>query len=334
MLMAKPSPNSNFNSLSGVSVHDTQNPAIARYRDLWHSRPKTCTPGSFPLHLDLEITSRCNLKCTFCDKLPVLGTDQIGDMDLKLFQHIIDQGTESGLASIKLSYRGEPLLHPKIAEMVSYAKSRGILDVYFNSNGMLLTNTKAQSLIDAGLDRISISIEGTNPAAFEAARRGARFEKIKNNVRELVRLRDANRLAHPKVRIQTVSLPGIDLDEYAEYWGPFCDETAAIDYKDCEKVPDMLVHEGFACPQLWQRMTIEWNGIIHPCNNDDTGRFALGNASSQDLQSLWLSPKVQEARELHQEGKSHMVEACRVCPWRATQIAKLCGGNLTQHQNM
>ena len=107
-----------------------------------------------------------------------------------------------GLCGMKLSYRGEPLLHPRIADMVAYAKDHGVLDIYFNTNAMLLTEKKAKALIAARLNRISISVEGTDPVAFERERVGARFEKIKENVGRLKRLREEAGTEFPKIRIQ------------------------------------------------------------------------------------------------------------------------------------
>ena len=278
---------------------------------------------SFPIHLDIEATNRCNLKCIFCDKLPYLSPDEFGDIEYGLFTRIIDEGSDRGLCSIKLSYRGEPLLHRKLPDMIAYARNKGILDIYFNTNGMLLNEAKSRALIEAGLMRISISIEGTDKAAFEKARIGARFDQIKRNAELLLNLRETMKVDFPKVRIQTVALPGIDLEKYGSYWSPYCDETAAIDYKKAEKRNETLVAPDWACPQLWQRMTIEWDGRIMPCNNDDYRTLSPGNVNDRTVFDCWHDPVVKIARELHMAGRSHEVKSCNGCPWRTTQVLKM-----------
>ncbi|MFC1823056.1 radical SAM/SPASM domain-containing protein [Thermodesulfobacteriota bacterium] len=322
--MIQPVPNANFISLGGISVNESADPKYLEYRRQWIENPKYFILRDFPIHLDIEITNRCNLKCTFCDKLPYISRDQTGDMDFELYKRIIDEGKEYELCSVKLSYRGESLLHPKVAEMVQYAKKKGIIDIYFNTNGMLLTEKMVLRLIDAGLDRISVSVEGTDPVAFERARCGAKFDRILKNVDRLLELRSQNGTKHPKVRIQTVALPSIDLAEYAEYWLPHCDEVAAIDYKEADVVKrnKCLEDSDWACPQLWQRMTIEWDGAVIPCNNDDYRLLSPGNANGKSIHDCWHDPAVQIARELHKKGKSHLVEACNGCPWRTTQILR------------
>lgn len=315
--------NANFTALGGASPHDRQDPAYQEYRRRWTEYPARFHTAAFPIHLDLEATSRCNLRCTFCDKLPLLGPEGLGDMDFGLFTRILDEAGAHGLASLKLSYRGEPLLHPRLADMVAYAKGKGVLDVYCNTNGMLLTEAKARALIEAGLDRISVSVEGTDPVAFERERVGARFDVVMRRLDDLLALRERLGVAHPRVRVQTVRLPGLDLEAYARFWSAHADETAAVDFKIVEDRRTALVHDGFACPQLWQRMTVEWDGTVLACNNDDFRRLSPGNAARRSIRDCWLDPDVVRARELHQQGRSHEVAACDGCPWRTTQIQKL-----------
>jgi radical SAM protein with 4Fe4S-binding SPASM domain len=322
--MIQPVPNANFAFLGGKSVNESDDFKYLEYRRQWMENPKGFILRDFPIHLDIEITNRCNLKCTFCDKLPYLTRDQIGDMDFELYKRIIDEGKANDLCSVKLSYRGESLLHPEVAEMVQYAKNSGVIDIYFNTNGMLLTEKMICSLMDAGLDRISVSVEGTDPAAFEGARRGAKFGIILKNIDLLMELRVRNGVEHPKLRVQTVALPSIDLKKYAEFWLPHCDEVAAIDYKEGEvlKRNKSLDESDWACPQLWQRMTVEWDGTVIPCNNDDYRLLSPGNVTEKTILDCWHDLAVQNTRGLHKKGESYLVEACNGCPWRTTQVLK------------
>lgn len=315
-------PNANLCILGGISVHDNQSLKYQEYRRGWEEYPSKFILRDFPMHLDIEITSRCNLKCTFCDKLPLLTNDKLGYMDLALYQKIIDEGSENQLWGVKLSYRGEPLLHRDIAEMVRYATQKGILDIYFNTNGMLLSREMSEKLIDAGLHRISVSVDGADPSAFEKERIGAKFDVIQKNIGTLIELRKKRGVNYPKVRVQTVHFPGLDLNAYRSYWESRCDEVAAVDYKDETSRVEGIIYD-WACPQLWQRMTIEWDGTILPCNNDDFRLLSTGNAKEKTVYECWHDKKARDARDLHQKGESHKVKACDGCPWRTAQIRKL-----------
>ncbi|MFA5112380.1 MAG: radical SAM protein [Desulfobaccales bacterium] len=318
--MVKATANSNFYFLGGEPSHESQDSEYQEYRRCWRENPANFIVRDFPLHLDVEISSRCNLRCTFCDKLPLLAKDQLGDMDYPLYQKILDECHGGRLWGLKLSYRGEPLLHPRVVEMVAYAKARGVLDVYFNTNGMLLTPEMSRGLMDAGLDRISVSVEGTDPVAFERERRGAKFHRILENLDQLISLRTQKGCTKPRVRVQTVKFPGLDLEEYSRFWSAHADEVAAIDYKDSTHRVKDLVNPHWACPQLWQRLTIEWTGAVMPCNNDDYRLLCMGNARDRSIASCWHDPLVEQARTLHRRGLSQQVEACNGCPWRTAQI--------------
>ena len=321
--MAVTKPDENFHSLGGISVHSNDSQRYREYRRCWKEYPTEHVVRDFPMHLDVEITNRCNLRCTFCDKLPLLKPHQMGDMDFGLFKKILDEGEEHGLWGLKLSYRGEPMLHRKIAAMVGYANKRGVLDIYFNTNGMLLSEYKAKELIDAGLTRISVSIEGTDAAVFERERKGAKLETIVRNVDRLINIRDRGGYLYPKVRIQTVLFPDLDVTAYRDHWASHCDEVAAVDYKDVSVRRTCYIRRDWACPQLWQRMTIEWDGTVMPCNNDDTRSLSPGNVKTKTVMNCWHDPLVKRARELHEKGLSHTLEACDGCPWRTAQIEKI-----------
>ncbi|MBF0482366.1 MAG: radical SAM protein [Desulfovibrionaceae bacterium] len=319
----KPAPNANFTSL-GTKTPGPDSPRYLEYRRQWMENPETFHLRDFPLHLDLEATNRCNLDCVFCDKRPALSGAALGDMDFSLFARILDEAAEHELYGVKFSYRGEPLLHPRLIEMVAYAKRKGALDVYFNTNAMLLDETAARGMIDAGLDRISISVEGVDPAAYEAGRRGARFSLLTKNLTALVNLRDALGSVTPRVRVQTVKLPGLDLDEYSRFWLTMADEAGAVDFNDVRNRRKGLAAP-FACPQLWQRMTVTWDGDVMPCNNDDLKLLSPGSAATRSIRDCWLDPTVQKAREIHRRLASHELAACDGCPWRTTQIEKAEG---------
>lgn len=312
----------NFNSLFGNVNPDTISDAYTEYRKFWVEFPKRHIVRNFPMHLDIEANNTCNLRCTFCDKLPNIRKDSIGYMDMELFKKIIDEGVAYQLWGIKLSYRGEPLLHKDIVKMVSYAKSAGILDVYFNTNGMLLNKGIVQQLIDAGLDRISVSIEGTDPEAFEKERVGANFEVILNNIKLLRSIRQENKSAIPKIRVQSVWLQTLDVQKYREFWASFADEVAVIDFKDESRRKTGIISDEWSCPQLYQRMTIEWDGSVFGCNNDDKRKLYMGNVMTRSIYDCWHDSRLTQARDAHKAGKSHTVESCDGCPWRTSQIEK------------
>jgi len=305
---------------------DRKDDIFREYRRKWEEWPRKSYIGDFPLHLDVEVSSVCNLRCKFCEtNYEKVGT-VYGYMDFDLFKKIIDEGAEYGLYAIKLNSgaRGEPLLNKNIIRMVEYAKKKGIIDVYMNTNAVLLTQELGGKLIEAGLDRISISFEGTEPDIYERYRVGAKFDKVRRNILEFIKLRNRMNFEIPKIRIQTVATPELlpEIKEYGEYWSKLVDEVAFIDFKDYSNKKKDLISD-WVCPYLWQRMMITWDGTISVCGFDYTDEHKLGNVKTDSIRKAWGGEEMGRIRKLHIEGKAHTIPICNGCPFRTTEILKL-----------
>jgi len=322
--------NNNFHTATEKTVFDVKSDRkFHEYRRMWKENPEKFIVGKFPLHLDIESVSVCNLKCPFCATTHKRwGNEKHGYMDYALYKKIIDEGVESGLCAIKLSLRGEPLLHPKLVRMVEYAKEKGVMDVYFNTNAILLTEEKFGKLVDARLDRISISIEGFNKETYEKFRVGASFERLFDNVSKLITIRNRKKVLLPQIRIQTVLLDELkdEFVEYVNFWKNFADEVSYLDAREetiNNKPSDKIAN--WACPFLWQRMTILWDGTILPClmhGISDFSSMVLGNAVDYSIRDLWNGDKERQLRDLHKKGLSHTIHACQQCSYREMEIEK------------
>ena len=83
------------------------------------------------------------------------------------------------------------------------------------------------------------------------------------------------------------------------------------------------VHYPWACPQLWQRMAVWWDGTILPCNHDDEGLLTMGNIRESSIKEAWNSEKLKKIREKHRQGRSGHIPACDGCYLRDSEIDKL-----------
>lgn len=316
--------NSNFHRVAGEDLFERRDERYMEYRRKWKEWPETFHVGEFPLFLDVEVTSACNLKCPFCATTYRGGLIKKGFMQFDLLKGIIDEGAANNLYGVKFNIRGEPLLHPQIHDFVGYAKKKGLVDVYFNSNAMLLTDEIANRLIDAGLDRISISFEGFTKEIYERHRVGANYETVLSNIEGLQSLKKKLGVSHPKVRVQTVMLPDIQpvFEQYREFWSARADEVAFLDFKDMKAKKKGMSYP-WACSQIWQRMAIWWDGTILPCNHDDDALLALGRFGDITISEAWHSERLNAIRAAHTKGTAHEIPACDGCYLRDSEILKL-----------
>lgn len=329
--MVRIQPNANFHSVTKKTVFDfRKDKEFLEYRRRWYEFPTNFIVDRFPIHLDIETTNVCNLYCPFCaTTFKNWGPHKKGFLSLTLFKRIIDEGIEHGLCSVKLSFRGEPLLHPEITKMVAYAKKRGVMDVYFNTNATGLNEDRINQLIDSGLDRISISFEGIGKEVYQRYRVGANYESVVDNIKRLRQTRDKRNSPHPKIRIQTVLFPELkeSFTEYVKFWQEIVDE---VSYLDARKEALKDDHRGqqadWACPFLWQRMVILWDGTLLPCLMHGVANFdsmSLGKIPNVSIRAQWRSEKVNFYRKLHMTAQAHKIEACDCCSYRAMELDKM-----------
>lgn len=317
-----------YKNVAGKSLFESDDPVFMEYRKRWREQPLQFRQGDFPLFIDIEVTNACNLRCNFCATTYLDTKREL--ISPEMVYKVLEEGRSNGLYGVKFNDRGEPMLHPNLIDFVKYAKGCGLIDVYFNTNAVLLTEDRAEEIIDSGLDRISISFEGYNAEFYEKRRINAKFEVVVNNVRNLWKMRQKKRAKKPLIRIQSVLLPEINdilneyLDKYKEFWGPYVDEIAVIEYKE-ESSPSLRTKGcayPWACHQLWQRTVVWCDGKILPCNEDEMGLLSLGDIRSMSIKEAWNSKAMSELRNRHRKGEAHLLPACDRCYLRATQIEK------------
>ena len=310
--------------LAGEDILCSDDTSFIEYRRKWDENPKNLEAGGFPLHLDIEVTSSCNLKCPFC--ATTYSKFNNGYMKWETAKKILDEAGEKGLYACKFNFRGEPLLHKELGRFIKYAKDKGIIDVFFNTNAVFLTEEKAKMLIDTGLDRLTISFEGFDKTVYERNRVGANFEEVVANVERLRSLRDKLGVSKPKIRVQTVLIPELKdcMDNYVAFWEDRVDQ---VSYNDMEPSVDTVlqrikqVKSTWICPFLYQRMTIMWDGTITACKNDYNGKLALGNVNHDALEKCWIH-SLKTLREQHRKGFAHEIQACRECPLRLSELTE------------
>ena len=159
-----------------------------------------------PMCVDIEVAAICDLACPFCYRQSIATPDKV--MSLDLFHTIIDQCIDIGVPSVKLNWRGEPLLNPKLPEMIKYAKNKGILEVIINTNATTLDKKTSLAIIDAGLDLMIYSFDGGSKETYEKMRPGRfennYFENVYENIRLFSELRDEKKAIFPRTKIQMI----------------------------------------------------------------------------------------------------------------------------------
>lgn len=151
----------------------------------------------------LEPTNSCNLNCRTC--IRNAWNEPLGRMSMQVFEYIL-AGLKGYSPAPEISFGGlgEPLFHEGIIAMVRQAKALGAR-VELITNGTLLSETRSRGLIQSGLDRLWVSIDGARPESYTDVRLGAELPLVIENLTRFRRLRSSG-LHKPEIGIAFVAM--------------------------------------------------------------------------------------------------------------------------------
>ena len=277
----------------------------------------------------MEPTNLCNLRCPMCPRTSLMKREK-GLMDLSLFKRIVDE-SKGRTEFMYIDNMGDPIMHPKICEMVEYASKSGIR-MLLGTNGAFLNKDLANRLLHTGLDLIELSIDAATSPTYEKVRGGKNYEKILNNVINFAKTKQSASSKKPLDILQFIRTI-FNAHEEEEFYQKF----KGIGYnfmafRDChdwggnipgygvklnpeqkDRSEPTTLHVVRPCRVLWDQITVLWNGDVTPCFNDFDGKSIIGNVNKMSIAEIWNSPEMIQIRKHHLSGNYKKVEFCKYC---------------------
>lgn len=237
-----------------------------------------------------------------------------GMMEFSLIKKIIRE-IAGNIYSLRLSWIGEPLLHNRLIDAVKLAKDFGIKEVSFLTNGYRLNQTYFERLVRAGIDHITISIDGMDEV-YNSIRKPLVFEETLDKIKKIKNYKVKNNLDKPVIKIQGV-WPAISKNPERFYntFAPLVDLIAfnpLIDYLHNDN--NIIYEDNFTCPQHYQRIVIGSNGKATMCSSDDFMDVEIGDANKQTIYEMWHGKEFEKVREIHQDDNGfRKIKPCKNC---------------------
>ena len=234
-------------------------------------------------------------------------------MDASLFRSVIGQ-LSPYLSYLSLYFQGEPFLNSGFFDSIQYARSKKIY-VSTSTNGHFLTPGNAESIIKSGLNRLIISLDGTDQESYASYRVGGNFEKVTEGIRQLVKIKKELNSRTPSIVIQFLVLKTnqhqikeikhlgkqlrvdkvviktaqfnhfqngnplmSDIPEYSRY--SLTNSPAQYQIKN---------HLPNACFRMWSGCVFTWDGKVVPCCFDKDASYTLGNMQKESFHEIWRS---------------------------------------------
>ncbi len=282
-------------------------------------------PLRTPYSVHIDPCSLCNLKCKFCfqsDEETITKKGLVrGMMAFSLFTKIVDDLADfpDKVKKVKIGLIGEPTIHPYLAEMIDYVKQKQVAEVVeMFTNATLLNAERSFKYIDAGIDRINISIEGLDAEGYEQMT-GVKvdMENLLSNIRFLYGIRK-----NCKIYIKTITQ---EKDKFYDMFGNFCDEifveNIVPQWTDANKFP--LGTKGMygqpikdwkeVCPFPFMYMHYNHDGTASGCTLDWAKEVLIGDANNETALEIWNGHKLKDLRLKMLEGKRKEIPFCDKC---------------------
>jgi radical SAM protein with 4Fe4S-binding SPASM domain len=268
--------------------------------------------NALPFSLSIEPTTACNLGCPECPSGLKQFTRPTGKLSHKLHEKILDD-VKNSVFYINYYFQGEPFLHPEFLELIRAAKKRKIYTAT-STNAHFIDEKKAEEIVESGLDRLIISLDGLTQKSYEQYRINGNLEnvleatkllvlaksKLKSktphlifqflavsaNEQDIPQLFDkAKELKVDEVRVKTAQFYSFENgnplmpknEKYSRY-------TLGLDGK--YRLKNKLKNE---CWRMWSGSVITWDGKTVPCCFDKDALHQLGDLSSSSFKEIWQS---------------------------------------------
>ena len=288
-----------------------------------------------PTSLSIEPTTSCNLRCPECPSGLRSFTRPTGMLNVDDACQWIDE-LAPWLTYVNLYFQGEPLLHPKLELLMAQCHRHGIYSST-STNAHHLTEAKCQALIDAGLSRLIVSIDGLTQETYASYRVGGTLSKVMEGTRNMVEAkRQRGRGPHLVWQFLVVGpneheLP--DLLEAASACGvdeveiktaqlddpqdghPLLTEAAAHRRYDRDPITGQWTLRNAledACWRMWQGAVITWDGQVVPCCFDKDAHHAMGSLHDMGLNDIWHSERYAQFRSTLFQDRSG-ISMCTNC---------------------
>lgn len=300
-------------------------------------------PLDTPFSVHIDVCSLCNFTCTFCFQNDKQGMKEAGVswgmMDLDVFKSCVDDLRKfpQKIKKIKIGNHGEPTMHPDLPQMIKYAREANVADVVeIFTNGSRLNPRLNQELVDSGLQRMNISVEGLTVESYKRiAGYKIDYEQFIANIRDLYNRKTSDLSLYIKVVDHAVvkSEPGrptIDLTQveknyFFDTFGEISDEMSIENVVPqwAETDQNELTDTGMygqkietlkeVCPFPFMYLHVNSDGSVAGCTLDWARKVLVGNKEKHDLYEVWNGELMRDLRLKMLKGQRNEIPMCNTC---------------------
>lgn len=295
---------------------------------------KNVLPLDTPYVVQIFPIYACNFKCGYCiysvDRKDRYFISDKSMMKLELYKKCVDEMAyfPNKIKVLRFVGIGEPLLHKNIAEMIKYTKEKEIANtVEMLTNASRLTHDMTHSIVEAGLDRLVVSLQGVNKEKYkDVAEFDVDMDEFISNLKYFY---ENKKNTHVYIKIVDVALDNKEEEKlFYEMFGDICDTMAientvpihtGVNFEDviAEKETELTqfglpIEDVKVCPQPFFHMQINPDGKVVPCYSFEYPEI-LGDCNEQSVTEIWNSKAFNNFRLRMLDGVKKASKVCEEC---------------------
>ena len=293
---------------------------------------ETVIPLSVPFIIFVDPSDECNFQCKFCPTGDRVLMKNVGrsfkTMNFELYKKIIDDicEFERPIKVLRLYKDGEPLLNPRFAEMLRYAKEKKCSErIDTTTNASLLNPKRNLAIIEAGINRINISIDGVNENQYsEFSSYNIDYNKLVENIRHLYENRKNCEII---IKINGVTISDDDKKKFYEIFGDIADgvyiehimscwpefELKGVEVNQEFGIYGQKINEVQVCPYIFYSFSINSDGLASACFLDWSRKLIIGDVKTESVKDIWNGEKLFNYQKMFLEKKRKEHPVCGNC---------------------
>jgi pyruvate-formate lyase-activating enzyme len=262
-------------------------------------------PGP-PDHLLIQTVTGCNGRCRFCPNRRTRRVVPAGRrMEWDLFRAVVDQCLALGVRRFSVYLMNEPMLDPELPQRIAYIAARIRKPQYVKivSNGSLLTERMARGLLDAGLDKLKLSVQSLDPRTYMDIT-GLPLARTLKNIERFMALKAARNQKRPRLEVAMVNSPltRAEIPAARLVWQarglplsvqPM--ENRAGHTAIRQAATGKLTHFK-TCPRLAEQLPVLQDGRVVQCCADWEQLGVMGDFTRERVGDVWNGPRYRELR--------------------------------------
>lgn len=291
--------------------------AVNRAKLLWDYLLRRRKLRGLPVEYIVETTAKCNLYCPMCPRETHKQPKE--DMSDAIFERLVQESGKTA-EHMMLIGLGEPLLDDKIFDRIEYCDKHRI-STLLSTNGVLLDEATSARLLRTPLEHVTLSFDGSTKESYEFYRKGARFERVRENFVRFARMKQELQ-ARTRVVVQMVRMErnAGEVGDFVNFWKavPGVDQVR-IKEDETNLMRPSPAHAAddwrHPCHYLWRGpMYVKHNGDVYPCCQSYMLDGApVGNIGRESLPEIWNGAPMQRMRDLHVRGRGGEIDICSKC---------------------